>query len=295
MSRLLGHEQTLFRNAICGAGQLQGACRRPSVAVRCTTLKKILMADTPYPTLAHAPVIEAVIELKVRTTEPVGIERLEPLKSMLKGRFPVSKELHFFQAEVRIDADHKAEQNLQAMPSGVRLDTNDNKYVAQCRVDGVAISRLTPYVRWDSLCDVAKEVWTAYVETISPAAVTRLGVRYINRITLDAESIDFDALLTSGPRIPTGMPQELTEFFNRVVVPLPKIHSTVAIVQALDAAPPVHSGSSLPGLILDIDAFCEEAHPVGGSRIWETLELLRGAKNLAFFSSITEQTLERFK
>jgi uncharacterized protein (TIGR04255 family) len=133
-----------------------------------------------------------------------------------------------------------------------------------------------------------------YCQIIGPDVVTRLGVRYINRMLLPSEFVDFDKVLTAGPRIPPQMPQMLAGFVNRMVVPLPEQRAVLNITQALEG-PPEPAAEPAIAILLDIDAFAEQSHDVGDSGLWETLDRLRLAKNIAFFNSLTPEFLETMK
>lgn len=248
----------------------------------------------PYSKLSKAPIVEAVVELKVRLTGSVDLTRLGAFRQELSERFPFSRDMQVFQARLNLDPEKGPQQSFEAGTLGVRLESEDKRWVIQARGDGVAISRLAQYDRWESLREQAEVVWPAYVRALEPAAVVRLGVRYINRIELSADTIDFDKVLTKGPTIPNDLPQALTEFYSRIVIPMSDERATLVIVQSFDPAPPIPSGS-LPGVVLDIDAFSEEPHEVGSAEIWGTLDRLRQVKNKAFFNSLTADTLESLK
>ena len=252
------------------------------------------MPKNQFPKLSKAPIVEAVIELKVRLSGSFDLTRLAVFRKELVERFPVSRDMQVFQARVNLDPDKGPQQSIETGTLGVRLESEDRKWVIQARADGVSISRLAPYDRWESLREQVEVVWPVYVRALAPEAVVRLGVRYINRIELSAASIDFDRVLTKGPTIPNDLPQALAEFYSRIVIPMTDERATLVIVQALDPAPPAPSGA-LPGVVLDIDAFSEQAYAVDSSEIWSTLERLRQVKNKAFFNAFTSETLEPLK
>lgn len=160
----------------------------------------------------------------------------------------------------------------------------------------MSISKLAPYDRWEGLRDITREVWSAYAKAVNPIAITRIGVRYINRIELQQELIDFDKVLTAGPKIPEAIPQALAEFFTRVVVPIPDKGAIMTIAQTFEPAAPATTGArSYPAVVLDVDTFVARAFEIDDPGTWAALESLRDVKNMAFFNSITEETLETLK
>jgi uncharacterized protein (TIGR04255 family) len=247
---------------------------------------------TNYPKLSKAPIVEAVIEIKVRLTSATDQSYLTTFRQQLAQRFPYDRDLKFFRAFLEVDPDKGPQQALEAGTLGVRLESEDRKWVIQARVDGISVSRLAPYECWESLREQMETVWPIYTKALSPESVVRLGVRYINRVELPSEAIDFDKVLTKGPAIPDKLPQALSEFYSRLVIPDPDEHATLVIVQSLDPPSP---GGTLLGIILDIDAFSERAFEINNSEIWNTLDVLRQIKNKAFFNCLTAELVETLK
>lgn len=254
------------------------------------------MQPQPYPKLTHPPIVEAVIEFKVATAAKPEMSDLDPLREALKERFPKVRKVHIVQTQLRVEEDREPQQQSTASPIGLRFDSTDERFVVQPRLDGIAVSQLAPYDEWDQLLALTKDMWAPYATALKVSAVTRLGVRYINRIELSDPVTDLDRVLTAGPKIPPAMPQGLMEFFSRVVVPVPALRAHVAIMQTLDPGPPPQPGKpSSQGIILDIDAFSEETFSPDDPALWTALAALRNAKNMAFFGSITPDTLKAYQ
>ena len=255
------------------------------------------MPYPPYPKLSKAPIVEAVIELKVRTHAPIEVTALTPVKEALADRFKISRDMHYVETGIRMDEAGAPQQTFSAAPIGVRLDSTDKAFVVLARVDGLSVSKLAPYDTWEGLRDMARDVWPVYTKALNPAAITRIGVRYINRIELREELIDFDKVLTAGPKIPSAMPQALTEFFSRIVVPIFDRDATVTISQTFQPSAPIpQDARRWASVIVDVDAFVERAFEIADDAgIWHALESLREVKNMAFFNSITAETLETLK
>lgn len=119
--------------------------------------------------------------------------------------------------------------------------------------------------------------------------VQRLAVRYINVINLPP-GVDFDLYLTAGPRVPPEVPQALSGFLHRVVIPIAIDGTTAIVTQVLE--PPKEG---LIPVVLDIDVFIMARYGAKSQEIWTTLDGLRKVKNDIFFSSVTEKALEPYK
>ena len=164
----------------------------------------------------------------------------------------------------------------------------------QAKGDGLAVSRLPPYESWDSLIAEVRKIWPVYVEMFKPEAVLRLGVRYINRVPLtEKEAGDLDLILTGGPKIPPLLPQSLSQFVTRVVLPMAAEGIVLTIAQVLE--PNISDGPEAVGhIVLDIDAACEQSFSLDTTEMWKKMGALREVKNVAFFGSLTEAAWRRF-
>src|SRR5205807_10632047 len=92
---------------------------------------------------------------------------------------------------------------------GFIYSSSDQKQVYQVRLDGFSFSRLAPYVSWEPFCREARRLWQLYRERLKPAAVTRLAVRYVNRLDIPGERIEIKDYLRTMPEIADGLPQTL--------------------------------------------------------------------------------------
>jgi uncharacterized protein (TIGR04255 family) len=247
-----------------------------------------------YPHLTYAPVAEAVIEVRVRLSRPVVQADFDAFRSRLMDQFPKAQNIRFVASHLQFDGDDEVKNDVSTSLIGIRLDDADGRWVVQAKSDGLALSRLPPYESWNGLIAKLQDLWPTYVEVFEPSTVLRLGVRYINRLPLpDTENVDLDAVLTAGPKIPPTLPQSLTQFVTRVVLPLPNDGIVLTVLQALEPAPG-DGGGRRAHVVLDIDAACEQALSPTSPEMWGRLDSLRHAKNMAFFGSLNESTWKGF-
>lgn len=247
-----------------------------------------------YPELKNAPIAEAVVEIRVRMAGPVASERYSTFTERMKAKYPKSKNIRFLTAHLHFDGEDEVTNDLANTLVGVRLDSADAKWVVQAKNDGLTVSRMRPYETWETLIAEVQGLWPLYVEVFAPESVVRLGVRYINRIPLlGTDVVDLDSVLTVGPKIPAKLPQALSQFLTRVVLPIEDSGIVLVISQSLQPEP-VDPATPLGHVVVDIDASCEEGLALDSPDIWKKTLALRDAKNMAFFGSVTESTWRRF-
>jgi uncharacterized protein (TIGR04255 family) len=161
--------------------------------------------------------------------------------------------------------------------------------IAQFRVDGFTFSKLEPYTTWEEVFGEAGRLWEIYVQTARPVEISRVAVRYINRLRLPgpAELRDY---LEAPPVLPPPIPQTVREFLTRVVVEDTQHASSAIVIQALEAS----FDPAIVPLLLDTDAFRDVSLPPNDPSVPAIFEALRRLKNDIFFATITERTVEMY-
>jgi uncharacterized protein (TIGR04255 family) len=249
------------------------------------------MPDQGHPHLSKAPIAEAAIEIRATLVLPVADATYDTFRDLVADRYPTHAAMRFIAPHFHIESDTDVRTQATMSRVGVRLESVDKKNVVQAKSDGLTVSRLQPYESWGMLIAEVRELWARYREVFAPSQVTRLGVRYINRIPLRNEQIDLDSIFTAGPKIPPKLPQTLEQYLTRIVLPFGEEHATLAIVQALE--PPV--AGEQPIALLDLDASTNAAMDPAGESMWNQLAVLRRLKNRAFFDSLHPDIWEAFR
>lgn len=238
--------------------------------------------------LKHPPLREAAIHLQLaeelplsaadslRRIQLVGFDKVTPIK---KSRFSFQLNIES-PAQASVTSDES---------DGYRHEFGDAARVVQFRRSAMTYSVLRGYSAWEEIKTSTITAWNEYIRVLEPVTVAQVAVRYINVIQVPI-GVDYDAILTAGPRIPEKLPQLLNSFFHRVVIPFSEAEATAVITQLPEPA----TERNVP-LVLDIEinAPCKaEGH---STVIWSRLEQLRDIKNLVFFSSLTEKALESYR
>jgi len=239
----------------------------------------------------NAPITEALLDIRVSLPETISLSNLEGMQEAIKKRYPHKKprSSNTIRVEMKENAT-EPEVTRTGGPDGFFFTSADQKQIIQARMDGFTFSRLKPYDRWETFRDEAKEIWGYYIKYAVPTTVTRIALRYVNRIEIPFPMRDFKDFVTTTPEIAPALPQGMTEFFMRLVIPEPNRKATVIINQTME---PVESGSKLP-FIFDIDVFRVMSFPVSEGEFWGQFEELRDLKNEVFFKSTTAKARELF-
>lgn len=168
---------------------------------------------------------------------------------------------------------------------GVRYEREDGSEVVQLRRNGLTYSILKNYRGWEVLREAARDMWRVFLLASRPVNTSRLATRYINAIKIPAGA-DYDEYFTTAPRIPKSVPQFVTGFMQRVLVPFEEDAAIAIITQMFE--PPTSA-------VLDIDVFTEVSLEGASEEIWPRLDNLRNIADRIFFSSLTEKVIDSYR
>jgi len=239
--------------------------------------------------LPNAPITEAIIDFRVKLSPDFRVGQFSILKEQLSASFPNVKEQKVSEAIFGLQKGKLFTSTIKEKElRGFRFESEDGCNVAQFRIDGFTFSRLKPYTSWDEVFPAAYELWNLYVETASPEFITRVAVRYINRLNLPLK--EFAEYLAAPPTIPDGLPASVSSFLNRVVINEPESGIAANITQALEK---VESDRAI--IILDIDVYMKRDYEINDDSIRPTFAELHRMKNRIFFTSITEKAVRSFE
>lgn len=242
----------------------------------------------------NAPITEALIDIRVKLPPQTDLAKLAVFHEAIKQRYPAKQERVSWRGHLEVKASTVAQvsQSVAGGPDGYLFTSADGRQVIQARLDGFTFSRLKPYDKWESLRDEARELWQHYIRIASPETVTRIALRYINRIEIPLPIRDFKEYILTTPEIAPDLPQGLGSFFMRLVIPDAQAQAVAIVTETVE---PVDESSNQLPLIFDIDVFRTTAFDVEGKALWETLDQLHDLKNDIFFKSITPKAKELFR
>jgi uncharacterized protein (TIGR04255 family) len=241
--------------------------------------------------LREAPITEAIIDVRVKARSGFQPREFEKIKPEVSRLFPESEEqtggvFTFQLAPTGVQPPVVQDLGFQ----GYVFRTTDKKLLAQFRADGFTLNRLRPYTSWEELFPIALDLWKLYCSAASPEGVSRLAVRYINRIVLPSDLGEFSRYLRAAPVVPEELPQTVTAFQSRTTIQDTGRGLAAHVAQAFGT-----DAESQKTLILDIDAFCEGAWAPSDPEIAGIFGRLREFKDLIFFNSLTDETLRQFE
>jgi uncharacterized protein (TIGR04255 family) len=254
------------------------------------TLKMDMAGEFPH--LPHAPIVEAVIEIRARAQ---GVWSQEAISAWLKPKLPDYPTAHAqkeYRAEVAFGPEGATQRGVDLSLKGIRFQSTDKRQVAQFNRDGFVFSRLAPYENWNRLCGEALRLWALQSQLAKPAGVQRLGLRFVNRIVASNEAVALRDYLSVPPQPPTGLNLPFAGFLHHDAFAVPGHPYAINLIRTIQ--PPVPNGTGV-ALILDIDVCSTQPFDAEGGMLEQRLNDMRWLKNKVFFGSVTERALEGFR
>lgn len=134
-----------------------------------------------------------------------------------------------------------------------QLVSSDGKRLLAVAPGTFSIHELRPYSGWDLFKQRILDSTQSFLKIANEVVISRIGIRYINRITLLDESVDLSDYFTCVPNKTENLPDTVSSFFARVDFANPEEESIVRVTLASGDA----STDELV-VMLDIDAIWED-------------------------------------
>lgn len=250
-----------------------------------------LKNELQFPHLERAPITEAIIDIKVELPADFQLSAFDAIIEANKSDYPIKKERLFVSGEfVLIPSESGTEPSpVKRELLGYWLYSADGKEIVQIRKDGFTFNRLSLYTSWDEIFVKAIKLWAMYVHAAGSGTVTRIAVRYINKLQLPVEGLVWQDYLKASPPRPPGLPNEIGRFFTNVWTIDSENDIIISITQTID---PDGNNSKSLAFILDIEVFKEFTRDLTDETIFPQFELMRIWKNKAFFGSLTQKAID---
>ena len=237
------------------------------------------MGDKRY---KNPPVIEAVIEIRFSPKATLKSERIADYIDRKIAGFQTIESLRTI--ESKIDAK-KGLQSTTTDELGFKLSGHSDSVVLQLRKNGFVFSKLAPYQKWENFRDVAFEYWVDFSRFVMARSYDRVGLRYINAISIGRSRFDLEDYVTAHPVWDPRIGDDLNQCSMSVGFPFPKQRANAKLLME-------PRGDKI---ILDIDVYRSDQlprTPAPAKRVFDQLKLI---ERKIFESSITDKARELFR
>lgn len=255
------------------------------------------MQETPSAEQTHyekAPIVEAIIDLRVTPTEAMSVDDLKAIHLQISEQYPTCENFYWGSGEINVATPGaEAETRTDHGHSGFLYQDANRKQTLQARLDGFTFSVFNPYDRWETFRDEARRLWNIYRAHCQLINVTRVALRYINRIDIPGDEVEMKDYFQTYPHVSQKYThQNVNGLFMQLQMKQPDLDSLLILNQAGVEPQREHTIS----IMLDLDlskAAPQLFEPVDDDApIWDLLEKFRVRKNEVFNASITDKVRE---
>ena len=284
-------QEVLFRDHI-GPSQVRCSkqlCEAHGVG-KVTNMNPQLFEET-FEHLPSSPIVESIIQWTARASVAANDTTWHSRFAQLLPEFPKAQPLHWQSIETMIDSDGSSQQTVNRPWIGLRLESQDSRWIVQADWQGVVLSRLCPYIGWTEFSTLGIKVWGSFLDCTHPTEIQKLGVRSINQISIESFG-DVRYYLKHPPECLDDAELPANGFMYQSLHRIPNQPYQVNVLRTI---PPKNLGAPVaPSLIVDIDAMTTEGHlDVGSSQ--EHFRALKWVKDKTFFNLMTEEAIEKFR
>lgn len=239
----------------------------------------------------NPPVEEALVEFRFvpgqgwDPTLPGKLHQHTAIKSGYTGKPRTQK---IVEAALEAGRDQPSQMTLREGFSRVQLVNENGTRLISLGPDVLSVNVLRPYEGWIEFRQRIETALQAYAEVAEPGGVSRVGVRYINKINLPAQEIELKTWFRCGPPTVPELPGKIAGFVSRVEFLYPdavKLLLTQASIEAPDGPPAV---------LLDLDVLWESGETRSPDAIMTLVDDLHERAGNAFEALITDAARERF-
>lgn len=179
------------------------------------------------------PVIEALCEIYFsgsawdETVPGAFYERL-------KNDFPQKRQRKIQEAQITLGPEH-AVAGVRQLPSWMQFVSDEKHRMIQIAQDLLVVNQLAPYPHFEEWEPDIYDTLRIYSELARPQRISRIGVRYINRVVIPGTQVRLEDFFTVYPNLPQSLGDAHGPFMVRVEVP--KGDHTVLITFGTAPAP----------------------------------------------------------
>jgi uncharacterized protein (TIGR04255 family) len=246
------------------------------------------MSEQPY---KKPPITEAVVALRFATL--IDVDNIAKVSAALKSLYPVQQPITDVRVHLNLPSAQQPVTTAHPIEThGYRLSTGDQTQIVLVWPAMFVFSQLAPYPGWDAFFERFCRDWAVWKRTLGYRKITRIGVRYINRIDIPAtESIvQHEEYLNIYPHVPAEF-QAMTAY--SVVAQSPLLDIGCMLTLNSSSAPSPLLGHT--AFIVDQDIAKEGDPPQNDDGIYALLNQIRVKKNDVFEACIKRRARELFE
>jgi uncharacterized protein (TIGR04255 family) len=233
----------------------------------------------------NPPIVEALCEFQFVPSQPWDLTIPGLIYQKVKEKFPDRQQQIGIGVQFR-PTEKGLEHKVEPAPPRIQFHRKDKTALIQIAPDLLVINQLKPYPTWAKFKPIVLEALQIYEEVANPKGFKRIGLRYINKINIKAESVELSEYVDFYPYISKELPQLHTSFISRVEIPY--LNSRDRMLITVGSALPESPDTLL--IILDIDYIMANPEAIRMEAAEEWIEQAHSAIERVFECCIKDKS-----
>jgi len=250
-------------------------------------MKRVIDLSEKFPHLSKAPIVEAVLDIRVVPSVPWDEAKLQNALKEKLSDYPKKETLRETKFQVPPGTATPVVEDSGCV--GLKYHSTDNVHISQFNKGAFVFSRLKPYQDWGHFSQEALRLWTIYCELLKPIEIRRIGLRFINRLVIKQQAVELADYYKNPPSSIKDLNWPLAGYLHQDRVQVPESPYFTNVIKTVQNTP------GEIGLLLDIDVFMQNHFNFNELRIIECMEEMCWIKNKVFFNSLTDKAIEECK
>ena len=226
------------------------------------------------------PIVEAVFDLQF--AEAATEADLRRAVRDLGSDYPRAEELTKFEFTFGPGVDPEPQKSFD----GMQALSDSGDVVIVLKPMELAVSNLAPYKGWDAFSARAWGIYQGVKDKIGRRRVSRIALRYVNRIDVPGDDVNFARYLKiAAPMVGIVEPHQFSGTLSGM------FHEAKILVNYGNTPSPLVKHSSF---LLDIDLSLDQDLPQRDDALRAQFERLRIGKNKVFEQTVTDEARRLF-
>ena len=239
---------------------------------------------------SRPPVLEAVIGITF--ARPIADATLATIDRRLGKNYPIHTDNQLVNLHMSTSMGANNRPVVDAKEHtvcGHRRTNQSMDEIAVLMPDSLTVSQLAPYSGWESFFDRFKRDFTALKRPNTSRSISRVGMRYINRVDIPASGnvVEHEQFVDMYPHVPEAL-GPMVGFSMQAQFALESI-SGHTIINSM----PVQSVKlGHASFLVDIDVYRTVSTPMNDDSLFALLVQMRIEKNRIFEACVTQRARE---
>ncbi len=230
----------------------------------------------------NPPLIEALCEFRFADSKEWDLTLPGLFYQEVKDKFPIKREQNAIEMLFELKE--------QKVPPGVRgkvtpqiqfFNKNETQ-LTQISPGILSVNQLEPYSKWSVFKPTILEVLQTYSNVASPSRIARIGLRFINRITME-KGVNTQSYLQYFPTLPKSIAQEPRNLLLRTELDFEEENGRLVFTLASTPSPTPKNKS----FILDLDFITLDTSDITIENTHKWIETAHTIIETVFENSIT--------